>query len=208
MTDDEFAEIIRLSHEYRGIEFKGPLPLTDKHFMAKVIRGMLGMANRRDGGYVVIGVNDDNGILTPVGLEPGILETWKYDDVASAIAPYTTPVLSFDIEVHEYKEQFFVVIIVAEFEDAPILCARDYPSPNKETPPVLRKGACYVRSKHKPETSEIPTQEDMRALLDLAIEKGVKHFIVRNQAVGLALTPASNIVSSAGLFNKQGSDLK
>ncbi len=52
---------------------------------------------------------------------------------------------------------------------------------------ILREGARYVRRRGKPETSEIPTQSEMRELLDLAIEKGVRRFIARARAVGLVL---------------------
>ena len=140
------------------------------------------MANRRDGGRLVIGVEDSGGILIPVGLNEDDLATWRYDDVADGIATYADPSVSFGLEVKEYNGAKYVVLEVDEFADIPILCKRDYQG-------VLRNGACYVRSRHKPETSEIPTQEDMRDLLELATDKGVTRFLDRARRVGLIVFP-------------------
>ena len=45
-----------------------------------------------------------------------------------------------------------------------------------------------MRTRRKPETAEIPTQEDMRDLLDLAVEKGVRKFITQAHAAGLSVS--------------------
>src|SRR5215210_4879809 len=141
------------------------------------------MANRRDGGRVIIGVEDDAGILTPKGLDGAQLESWRsYDDVAASINEYASPSVSFEKEFLPYQGHDIVILHVAEFEAIPILCRMEYQSsigkgsPKNQDRTILRKGACYVRSRHKPETSEIPSEEEMRELLDLAIEKGVRTY--------------------------------
>ena len=68
MTDEEFAQLLALSHEISGVEFKGPGARSDRRLFARVVRAALGMANRRDGGTVVIGVEDTGSSLNPVGL--------------------------------------------------------------------------------------------------------------------------------------------
>ena len=94
MTDQEFAQIITLGHETRGIELKGPGPLSNRRLAAQVVRAVLGMANRRDGGSVIIGVEDNSGVINPVGLSSSDLATWNYDDVAARIAVYADPGLN------------------------------------------------------------------------------------------------------------------
>jgi hypothetical protein len=47
----------------------------------------------------------------------------------------------------------------------------------------------YVRGRGKPETIEVPTQTEMRELLELAVDKGVQAFLARAGRVGL-LQPA------------------
>ena len=187
LTDQQFAELLVLSYEPRGLEFKGARPRTDRLFFARVVRACLGMANLRDGGRVIIGVDERGGVLDPVGLSDADLATWRYDDIAAGLATYADPMITFDIYVHEYQGRRFVELEVHEFDELPILCRTTY----MERPPtqqvILREGACYVRRRGKPETSEIPTQSEMRELLDLAIEKGVRRFIARARAVGLVL---------------------
>ena len=119
------------------------------------------MANRRDGGRVFIGVEEVDDELNLVGLNEVDLATWNYDDVADRFAVYADPSVSFEREVKEYNGNQYVILYIEEFAEIPVLCKRDYQG-------VLRSGACYVRSSRKPETSEIPTQTEMRELLQLA----------------------------------------
>ena len=63
MTETELRQAISLGREQRGTEFKGPSIPTDRHFQAKVIRAILGMANKPGGGTVVIGVDDDKRMI-------------------------------------------------------------------------------------------------------------------------------------------------
>ena len=184
MTEQDFELLLKLGHETHGVEFKGPGKRTDRAFLAKVIRAVIGMANRRDGGVVIIGVDDET--LEPVGLEEEQADTWGYDVLATAVNEYASPSVSFDFERKLYEGRTFVIIEVHEFAEIPILCGKDYGSTNvKGAVQILRRGACYVRSRHKPETSEIPSEEEMRALLELAIDKGVRKFLERAQKVGL-----------------------
>jgi predicted HTH transcriptional regulator len=141
------------------------------------------MANRRDGGRVIIGVEGNDNTLNPVGFSDVDLPAWNYDDVADQIARYADPSVSFELEVKEYNGGIYIVLEVAEFTDIPVLCKRAYDN-------VLRNGACYVRTRRKPETTEIPTQADMRDLLDLAIEKGVRRSLEWAQRVGLFIPQA------------------
>ena len=202
MTDEEFAEILALGHETRGIEFKGPGPLSDRQLAARVVRAVLGMANRRDGGRVVIGVEDTGGVLNPVGLSNEDLATWKYDDVADRVNNFADPSVIFELEVRENYGNQYIILHVEEFSDIPVLCKRDYPG-------VLRDGACYVRPRRKPETSEIPTQADMRDLLELAIDKGVVQFLDRAGRVGLIVPPtATPSATDQERFDQQLGDLR
>ncbi len=191
MNTEEFAqvlnELIALKHELSGVECKPPGPRTDKKLQAWVIRAMLGMANRRDGGLVIVGVDDSLTSLKPVGLNSTYLASWeRYDDLASSAAEYADPSINFEQEIHEYEGNKYVLVIVKEFEDIPVLCKKDYPE-------ILRKGACYVRSRRKPETIEVPTQEDMRDLLDLATEKRLRKFLALAKSAGIEIEGATMI---------------
>ena len=193
MTSDELRELIAVGHETRGVEFKGPGARTDTAFLARVIRALLGMANRRDGGIVVLGVNDDHHNLAPVGLDVGELRSWASDEGADAIARYADPSIAFQLDTVDMGAMDFVVFHVDEFDDVPILCKRDYPN-------VLRSGACYVRSKRKPETSEIPAHEDFRALLELATDKSLAKYVGTAERAGVGLVARPGAPSDRARF--------
>jgi predicted HTH transcriptional regulator len=182
VTDEEFAQlmdrVISQGHELSGLEFKGPGPVRDGRLVAQVVKAVLGMANRRDGGRVIIGVEDDGNAFSPIGISDDDLSTWTYDAVSDQVARYADPGVSFEIETRQYNGNRYLVIEVEEFSDIPVLCKRAYDD-------VLRDGACYVRTRRKPETSDIPTHADMRDLLGLAIEKGVRQFLESARRVGL-----------------------
>ena len=201
MTDEEFAQILALGYETRGIEFKSPGLRTTRRLFAQVVKAALGMTNRRNGGMVVIGVEDNNGVLNPVGLSSNELVTWNNDDIADGLARYADPSVNFELEVKEYNSSSYVILHVSEFVDIPVLCKRAFGD-------VLRDGPCYVRTRRKPETSEIPTQADMRDLLDSATDKGVQQYLERARRTGLISAPIlETSISDQERFEQQGSDL-
>ncbi len=202
MTDEDFNRIMELGHELSGVEFKSPGPMSNRRLVAQVIKAILGMCNRRDGGTVIIGVADNQGVLNQVGLTESDLTEWGHDALADQVARYADPSASFSLDVKEYDGNSYVVIEVEEFADIPVLCKRSYDD-------VLRDGACYVRPRRKPETSEIPTQADMRDLLELATDKGVRQFLQRAQRLGLiGALPAGSVTVDQERFDDQMGDLR
>jgi len=182
VTPEEFAEYLAPGYEGQGYEFKGAFSRDDALFFAKVTRAALGMTNRVGGGIIFIGVDEGpNHEGIPTGLTDPQRDSWNYDDTAAGFAPAADPRLRFDREVVVHAGRSFVVLTIYEFEDIPVLCAKDY---NQAGQAILRKGALYVRTRGKPETSEVPSQTEMRAILELATDKGVRAFLARVNRVG------------------------
>jgi predicted HTH transcriptional regulator len=204
MTKEEFGEILARGREQPNVEFKGPGLKSDKHLFAKVTRAVLGMANRRDGGYVIVGVEERQGKLNPTGLPPEQLATWTYDNLADGLAAYAEPSVEFDTEVVEYETLRFLVIRVEEFIEVPVLCKRGY---NKGKEVILREGACYIRPRRKPETIEVSTYADMRDLIDLATDKSLRRFIARAQTAGIPLA-GKEVKTDEDLFDEQRKGFK
>jgi hypothetical protein len=182
MDTEHLQSVLAFGREQSGVEFKGPGRRTDRHFLARVVRAVLGMANRRDGGYVILGVVDSGGELTPEGLAEDELQTWTYDHVADSLATYADPSVQFSVTTPSIDSKTFVAIHVTEFGEVPVLCKKDY---NREAIAVLREGALYVRSRRKPETIEVSTYSDMRDLVELATDKSLRRFMERAQSAGL-----------------------
>jgi predicted HTH transcriptional regulator len=196
MTEEQFAQILALGHETAGVEFKGPGSRTLKALLAKVVRAVLGMANRRDGGRVIVGVEESGNALIPRGLESDDLATWEQESVTGALAAYADPYVEVHTEFLEYTGNKFVIIAVEEFREVPVLCKKAFE-------PTLRDGACYVRRRGRIETSEIPTQAEMRELLELATEKRLRSFLRQAQGVGLSVGAEA---SAADLFDAELGD--
>ena len=199
MTDEEFAQTLHLQHETPGVEFKGPAPRTDSRSFAQIAKAVLGMSNRRGGGFVIIGVGTTTQGLNPLGLTETQVASWTYDETAAGLARYADPGVTFELETKDYNGLRYVVLQIVEFDEIPVLCKRAYSM-------VLRAGACYVRTRRMPETSEIPTQTEMRELLTLATEKGVRAYLESLRRIGLFNLPSPEQTSTE-TFRQQRGDL-
>ena len=183
---DEIREALSSGYELRGLELKGPGPRTDAYFFVKVARAALSMGNLRDGGHVIVGIDDGNPAAMLPGLNVDDLGSWMaYDDVARKMAEYADPPLRFDVTSVELESGVSVAVLqVFEFSDIPHLCAKEYPQ-------VLRKGALYVRPRKVPETSEVASSVEMRDVIQLATEKALRAYVETAERAGLALSAAS-----------------
>lgn len=198
MDDSGIADYLALGHELRSVEFKGPGSRKDKPLLAKVVRAMLGMTNSRDGGKIVLGVDQKaDGTPVPLGLTDKQLATWNFDDLSDSVSEYADPGIEFDVSFHEHDGMKFVLIDVFEFDDIPVLCGKNYGSD-------LRDGACYIRPRRKPETMEVPSQADMRDLLELATEKRLRRYLGQARRLGLILD--GERPSSSNEFSSQIDD--
>jgi hypothetical protein len=188
ITPDELKELLALGHETRSFEVKAPGDLSDKAYVARVARAVMAMGNLRDGGLVCLGIDDKRLIEMLPGLDAQQLAEWSnYDDVSDALARYSDPPVAFILKVFKLSSGADVVVLaVAEFEDVPHICKRDYPG-------VLQKGMTYVRPRGKPESVLVPSSTEMRELLDLAINKGVREFVRRAGAAGVQLTGVRSV---------------
>lgn len=176
----DLEALLAVGHEVPGVEFKGPGNRVEKAFLAKVVRAVIGMANRRGGGYVIIGVSERDDGAFATGLDPLAVRTWTQEETAGCVNSYADPHVSIDVQQISVGTSVVIIIAVAEFDDVPILCAKSYPN-------VLRDGACYIRRRGRVETTDIPTSSEMRTLLDLATEKSLRRFIQVGMRGGLRI---------------------
>jgi hypothetical protein len=188
LTLEDVENLLLVGYEGRGFEMKGPGSSEDKAFLVKVARAGLSMGNLRDGGHVVIGINDTKPQEMQPGLDDEQLASWlAYDDVADRLAAYADPPLRFDLAQFTLSSGARVVLLeIHEFDDIPHLCARDYPDD-------LRKGALYVRSRKKPETAEVASSVEMREILDLAAEKRLRAYIETAERAGVRIVAGEEI---------------
>jgi hypothetical protein len=58
LAEASWLAVLVLQHELPGVEFKSPGPRGERALFHSVVRAVLGMANRRDGGRIVLGLRE------------------------------------------------------------------------------------------------------------------------------------------------------
>ena len=196
MMDALSAELLEYVHhgrEERNLEYKERWGLQGREERAKLAKEIMAFSNIRDGGVMVIGVKQDG---TPVGISEEAAAKFTQDAVAAAVADYVAPYVDLVVTAgHDVSStpRYFAVIQVKEFAEMPVLCKRDFAS-------VVRQGAIYTRSRRIPEATEVRNEAEMRELLEMAVDKGIRSFYRRLQVASIQLTPAP---SDSSLFEAQ-----
>jgi len=166
--------------EKRNYEFKSSNKW-DGDFKYKIVRAILCMANKQDGGSIIIGVdeNDASGKYAINGLPTSDAMAYKTDDVMQFVnEKYAEPSIDLTVQRFEKNGKELVNIHVTEFENEPILCKGDYNT-------ILQKGRLYSRGHNKAECTPNLTIEDFREILDMAKTKAVAKEIQRLQSFGI-----------------------
>ncbi|MBA7713685.1 hypothetical protein ES703_122691 [subsurface metagenome] len=165
----------------------------------KVTRCTLAMSNIRDGGTLIFGVDEVNsGEYNENGMDPGDSETFNQDDVSDYVNEFSDPPIQLKIDKVTHTSKIFLVIQINEFEEIPIVC--------KKSGQDLKRGAIYTRSKKKNESVQVSSQNEMREILEMALEKNLRKFMIRLERSGLIklITPK---VEDETRFENQLGDL-
>jgi predicted HTH transcriptional regulator len=200
VTDSELINYIKYPNEERYLEFKDNVKWSGE-FQAKLTKSIMAMANLRDGGWIVIGKHEKpDRSFELVGLEDENYNSFDSDEIKAYVYARTDPPVNFILHRKEYEGKKYVLIQVQEFENIPIIC-------KKSCGTIIHNGTMYVRSKGKPESLPVPTSTEMREIIDIAIDKGVKDYIKRMGRVGiLAAPPEPEIQDNEEEFAKERAD--
>jgi predicted HTH transcriptional regulator len=159
---------LQLLKESRAVDFKESIKWEE--YKIKFTETILGMSNLRDGGIVILGVPEEDDGWKKKGITDEDLSTYDPDNMIDFVNKYASPRVNFDVVRHEVGKLQFLIISIREFESEPVVCKRDY---NKD----LRMGTIYIRPIGKPETRPIRNAEELRELLDIAVEKKMRRFV-------------------------------
>jgi len=179
MTPDDIKQLIQLGREGRNLEFKRSTSWSESQFKAKIVKSVLAFSNVRDGGILVLGVEQQGDVFQAVGVESDHLDTYDQDQVASYVAEFADPYSVVHVEKVEVDGKWFVIVRVDEFDQIPVICKQDGAC-------NLRRGAIYTRTYRMPESAEVPGQAELREILDMAVEKGIRKFQETLARTGLA----------------------
>ena len=186
MANEPLAELILHGHEERNLEYKRSTPWEGAEFREKLCRSIMGMANLRDGGAIVIGVSEEaDGSFTPRGMTADHTRNYDHDALAPFVSNFAAPFVEFDVRRTrlsiDHEEREFIVIQVREFTEVPIVCRQSGSH-------YLSEGALYTRKRRVHETAAVASEAEMREIVDLAVDKQLRRFRTRAEEAGFELT--------------------
>lgn len=199
--NNTLLDLVLHGREERYLEYKRSLNWGDAQAKAKITRTILGMSNIRDGGTIVIGVAQDDESFVPEGATQADLDSFTQDTVAEWVNGYADPFAEVTVTRVSHEHAAFVVIQVGEFAEIPVVCKQNGPFA------LLKRGAVYTRSRRKHETVEVPSQVEMRELLDLSIEKGFRRLIERLHRAGVSMGAVAGLSRDREEFDRQLGEL-
>jgi len=190
-ADIIISGILSSPNESRAVEFKPSIPWPSRDLQLdskapEIIKSVLGMSNLRDGGRIILGVERETTKKRYVlnGMKKSHLQTYDHDIIFPLIANYGDPRPNFQIANVEYQGKNFIVFSVQTFDISPIICKKklEKPSTNPQWPGtvLIECPALYIRN-DKPETKKADLPQEMREVINLAIEKELDVFSARMQ---------------------------
>ena len=186
MLDEALLDYL-ISHgrEERNLEYKQSMSWTNIATKVKIAKSAMAMANISDGGYIVIGVRKNGEVYEPEGIQKNHADSFNQDEVMLWINEYADPYVELTVYLAEIAGKTFIVIQVQEFDQMPVVCKRNCED--------LKRGDIFTRSRRKYETARVGSQNEMREIIDLAVDKQIR----RLRSRGL-ITPVPTISPTEG----------
>jgi len=162
-------ELLEQQSESRSLDFKGPMMFgPSKAEKAERLKCMMAFANTRDGGYLLIGVEQNGGRFVPRGVTRDQARSFDPTDIGNFAKNYCSVSLHLTSQVVDVDGVDLLLVRVAEFDDEPVVCTKDLDDASGKA--IVRAGSIYVLTPDA-RCVAIEASEAMRALLDLAIQK-------------------------------------
>jgi hypothetical protein len=166
------GQLLSRQSETRNLDYKGPMSFVgaDKADRCEIVKDLIAMSNVRDGGSILIGVEQDGGKFVPRGVTTAQAASFDITKIGDFARNYCSVLPTVTSHVVEIDGVDLVLLQVAEFGEEPIVCIKDMTRSGSATEFILRKGSIYVRTSDARSVA-IDSSESMRALLDLAVQK-------------------------------------
>ncbi len=185
MLSNGLQQYILHGQEETNIEYKESMSWGDNKTRLKIIRGILALANHANGGVIVVGVKERDGIFEPRGMTKSDYNSFSYDKVAAFVKNNSEPMARFKLirdtmlirnkSGNGIQEKRFCIIQVAESRELPVIASKtvlyDTSRPHYSSNICIRGGAVYIRPEATIESREILNQEEWRELLYRCMEK-------------------------------------
>ena len=160
----------------------------------RLLKTIMGMANLRDGGLILIGVAEDGTAWKLTGIVPAHLATFDYDDIIDQLNKYASPQVNVDVVVHDHDDgNRYLAFHVHQFNDSPVVCRKNTP---EEVRPKDRLAAAdfYVRpTTGVPRTEKVMDAARLHDLLELAAEFRARRMLEVGRRIGMV--PGETVAS-------------
>lgn len=160
-ADQLVRDLLAQGSESR-VDYKSAKPAPrDVRQRADFAKHVIGLSNRKDGGYLLIGVQDST--LVPVGLTEAQVASWDAAGVNSWLAPFAAPAPVVQVFRGSLEDgKVLIALRVPPFDEQPLVCTTTVNDTGNK--PITREGALYIRTEET-RTREVSTEAQMRELL-------------------------------------------
>jgi schlafen family protein len=175
VNEQTLRDLLALRSESKNLDHKQSMNWTSATNEQKyeLTKDILAMMNTRDGGRIVVGVEDAK--YVPVGVSDDDQKSFDPTTLNDFVHKYTDPAASCQVQKLRVEGKNFVVIDVPEFADVPIICKANAHS-SSTNKLILQGGGLYMRTEKA--TSElISSAEEMRDLMSRAMLKRGDHLL-------------------------------
>lgn len=168
IIEQRVRDALELLIETPAVEFKGPQPFeTLKYLLAQTA---IAMANRRDGGLIIIGVSDANRVLSADGVDSATSASYVPERVTDFINGFAAPPIEIWVGSVEHGGKVYVAIAIQPFDRTPIVCKK--PTSSQVTGrDQMRPGLVYIRTTDTVSTRPVQTATEMSDLIEIAVTR-------------------------------------
>jgi predicted HTH transcriptional regulator len=200
MTDDEIRRLLVLKSEGPNLDYKAGFEWSkpNRDLKYELVRDLMALANTKDGGRIVFGVQDSD--LEFVGVSVEIFQSIDPTDVLGMLHDNAAPKVHCAVYKREIDSKRIVVFDVAEFEDTPIICTNGISSQDGKRL-ILRQAAIYTRT-GAGTTEEISAPDDMRSLVERAVRRKADELLKSFRDI-LTGRPAQLTPDAAALYEPE-----
>jgi len=156
MDTDELEEILEGGTETQTIEFKAACDWSTEIFAKHI----LAMSNVRDGGYIIVGVDEGAGdAYVRQSLSSTQRDSFKIDEMRDQMTQHADPHVNFTVSfLTDNQGNQYSVIRVLPFDEVPVICRKDSTK--------TKKGIIYYRNRdRRAESAPVSNSSDMREII-------------------------------------------
>jgi hypothetical protein len=199
---DRIHHALSRCQEQPWLDFKESQPWAVLQW--RILKTIMGMANLRDGGLIIVGVSERDNKWVLTGIKLSDLESFQNDEIVDQIKKYASPNVRLDVVLHDDEDgNQYLVFHVRQFEDSPVVCCNNSPDAMKKKD-RLAKGDFYVRPQSgRPRTERVEDASGLHDLLDLAAEYRARRMLEVGRRIGLVQAAAANEKFDEELFSIQ-----